>query len=93
MITVKLEKKPNRFRKNKKWFRYSEAVEYLGSKGICCDPCQDEEGEWVNDLLDELYDDPFDEDEKQERICLDDIANMVLTARSSCVGKEYEVEE
>ena len=82
-----------RFRKNKKWFRYSEAVEYLGSRGICCDPCQDEEGEWVNELLDELYDDPFDDIEKHERICLDEIANIVLTARSSYVEDTREVEE
>ena len=83
----------SRFRKNKKWFRYSEAVEYLGSKGICCDPCQDDEGEWVNELLDELYDDSSNENEKHERICLDEIANIILTARSSYVEERREVEE
>lgn len=39
-----------------KTYNYEEAVNYLINKGIGCDPCQDVEGEYVCDLLDEMID-------------------------------------
>lgn len=39
----------------KKYF-YDEAVKYLEQNGIGCDPCEDLEGEYVCDLLDDEYD-------------------------------------
>ena len=46
-----------------KTYYYEEAVNYLIDKGIDCDPCQDIEGEYVCDLLDEMIDgwDEYDE--------------------------------
>ena len=41
-------------RKVNEAFDYNQAVDYIESRGIGCDPCQDIEGEYVCDLLDEL---------------------------------------
>ena len=40
---------------------YDDAVDYIESKGIGCDPCVDDEGELVCDLLDSDYDGYDDE--------------------------------
>ena len=63
---------------------YDDAIEYLESKGVGCDPCQDVEGEYVCDLLDDEYDkcDGWDETWYYKRT-LDNIAKM---------AKEYKEE-
>ena len=58
-----------------KTYNYEEAVKYLESKGIGCDPCQDEDGEWACDLLDELYE---NDEVSYEEIYVDSIANIIL---------------
>ena len=62
---------------------YNDAVKYLTSLGISCDPCQSDEGEWVCELLDELYEDGYDDEEKYAKLFVDAIANTILTARQS----------
>ena len=37
-------------------YYYEQAVNYLQSKGIGCDPAIDKEGEYVCDLLDDMVD-------------------------------------
>lgn len=61
-----------------KTYNYKEAVKYLESKGIGCDPCKDEDGEWACDLLDELYE---NDEVSYEEIYVDSIANIILNDR------------
>ena len=70
-----------------KTYNYDEAVKYLESKGIGCDPCQDEDGEWACDLLDELYSDPSDDNERYKELFIDAIANIILTDRQCRTGE------
>lgn len=57
-------------------FDYDQAVAYIESKGIGCDPCQDIEGEHVCDLLDELGGGLGSEDYSKEE--LDRIVSSAL---------------
>ena len=68
------EGKPLKEGSSKNKFTYDEAVNYLESKGISCDPTAAGCGEFVCDLLDEYVDDYNDYDEEiYYKSTLDDI--------------------
>lgn len=69
---------------NKKLYNYYEAGKYLEDNGIGCDPCQHIEGEYVCDLLDDMYDKADDYDTYYKKSTLDTIVKL---------GKKYREEQ
>ncbi len=77
----------------KKKYDYDEAVAYLEENGIGCDPCQDIEGEYVCDLLDDevdIYVDDYETYYYQET--LDSIAQRAKDYKKEMIEDEEEEE-
>lgn len=72
-------------------FDYDQAVAYIESKGIGCDPCQDIEGEHVCDLLDELGGGLGSEDYSKEE--LDRIVSSALEFKKDAETWDDDFEE
>ena len=55
-ILEKLKERQEEIEERESMYDYDSAVSYLENNGIGCDPCSDLEGEYVCDLLDDMYD-------------------------------------
>lgn len=69
---------------------YDDAVDYIESKGISCDPCSSYEGEYVCDMLDEDYD-GYDDDMEEYYYTKKTLNNIIRVAKDYL--KELEDEE